>query len=188
MAQDTASHISDTSNWPTLTEAAVRLGSNERTIRRWIDGGQLRAASRPIPGRKPATIVNPDDIERVRAERRQAVTVTPDIEAAPSASNDPAEPAAPALALQTAALKPMLQLFAAIQAGRALDQKPWLTLDEAAEASGLPKAWLLAQARKDWRTFRLPGDTDAQADCVRAINVGSEKHCVWRFSRAALMR
>ena len=77
---------------------------------------------------------------------------------------------------------------AAIQAGRALDQKPWLTLDEAAEASGLPKAWLLAQARKDWRTFRLPGDTDAQADCVRAINVGSEKHCVWRFSRAALMR
>jgi hypothetical protein len=42
----------------------------------------------------------------------------------------------------------------------------WLTLDQAAEQSGLPKSWLLAQAR---------------SGAAFALNVGSAKKAVWRF-------
>ena len=42
----------------------------------------------------------------------------------------------------------------------------WLTADQAAQQSGLPKSWLLAQAR---------------SGAAFAMNVGSAKKAVWRF-------
>jgi hypothetical protein len=50
-------------------------------------------------------------------------------------------------------------------------QKPWLTLAEAAEWSGLPAAWLVAQAR---------------AGAAFAVNVGRGSKAHWRFNREML--
>ncbi len=61
----------DLSSWPTMAEAAVQLGTNERTIRRWIDTGRLKDARRPAVGRKPLVIVDPDDVDRL-AQRAPA--------------------------------------------------------------------------------------------------------------------
>ncbi|MDP9024305.1 MAG: helix-turn-helix domain-containing protein [Candidatus Eremiobacteraeota bacterium] len=49
--------------------------------------------------------------------------------------------------------------------------KPWLTLGEAAEYSGLPAAWLVARAREG---------------AIRAVNVGTGAREFWRFNREGL--
>lgn len=50
--------------------------------------------------------------------------------------------------------------------------KPWLTVDEAVEYSGLPRGYLLKRAREGW---------DAAVD----VSTGGA-HQFWRFNRAAL--
>lgn len=51
------------------------------------------------------------------------------------------------------------------------ETRPWLTLPEAAEVSGLPAGWLLAQAK---------------AGAGFALNVAAGARAHWRFNRAAL--
>ena len=51
--------------------------------------------------------------------------------------------------------------------------KPWLTLSEAEAYSGLPRAWLIAQAR---------------AGALRAVNVGHGAREFWRFNREGLAK
>ena len=178
----------DTSTWPTQTEAAVQLATNERTIRRWIEAGRLKTALRPAVGRKPLVIVDPADVARVRSERQPAVVVDTDIErlgiARPGplgAVGDPDTPQ-PVRALAYNQRDPITGADASVAAAllkamfaaaSAAVPKPWLTTAEAVEYSGLPKAWLLEQARKG----NIP-----------AINVGSGSRERWRFNREALCR
>lgn len=175
----------DTSTWPTQTQAAVQLGTNERTIRRWIEAGRLKTALRPAVGRKPLVIVDPADVARVRIERQPAVQIEPSRTGIDPGLIDPApgpdtrqvvravdynqrDPITGADAsVVTALLKAM---FAAASAAV---PKPWLTTAEAVEYSGLPKAWLLEQARKGK---------------IRAVNVGSGSRERWRFNREALIK
>lgn len=51
--------------------------------------------------------------------------------------------------------------------------KPWLTLAEAVEYSGLPANYLVQQAR---------------ADTIRAVNVGRGAREFWRFNREGLSK
>jgi len=164
----------DRVNWPTMAEAAVRLGTNERTIRRWIDAGKLRPEERPAPGRKPLVIVDPEDVGRLQAERQPPVVMREER----AGSNDTANPNSMALAPFVPANAASLQHFLAgvSHAYPVSRTKPWLTLDEAAEFSGLPRGWLLAQARRG----------EASVPSVMAINVGTEKQPRWRFNREAL--
>lgn len=119
------------SAWPSQTEAAVQLGTNERTIRRYIASGRLRSAKRPVVGAKPQTVIHPDDIARVRQEQEREPArmelELPRIEPAASALAELFAGAARALA--DAKAKPVPTLF--------------LNLDQAAEASGLPRRLLL---------------------------------------------
>ncbi len=135
-------------HWPTQTEAAVQLGTNERTIRRWIEAGRLHSAIRHIAGRKPATIIDPEDIERVRDERQPPEVLHTDSDVRTSLINDVSsipgnaalartEPAAMALAAMFSnALKALLPPPAPAA------PKLFLDLDAAAEYSGLPKRFL----------------------------------------------
>jgi len=176
----------DTSTWPTQTEAAVRLATNERTIRRFIAAGRLRAEKRPVVGAKPQTVIDPADVARVRAEREREKPV---VIAAPGRDHDTdhdtyhdrsevtrIEPAAAALA----------ELFAG--AARALadaQAKPvratWLTLAEAAEASGLPESWLREYAKRC-----LDDETRGAGLQCGVLDVGKRKGGRWRFRRDSL--
>jgi excisionase family DNA binding protein len=181
----------DLSSWPTHTEAAARLATNERTIRRWIESGRLKAAYRPATGRKPIAVVDPEDVERLRSERQQVVVVetTPmqisPMKIAPDFSESDARAVGPHLigvpADQAAALVRSADPFAGLAAHLTRlaaafptpQPKPWLGLAEAAEYSGLPRDWLLAQAR---------------AGALRAVKVGKGSRDRWKFNREALVR
>lgn len=169
----------DLSAWPTQTEAAVRLATNERTIRRFIAAGRLRAEKRPVVGAKPQTVIDPEDVARVRAEREREKPVViesghepdrmpdamPDVRTGTELSR--IEPAAAALA----------ELFAGAARALAAAQQvpvptlpgPFVSLAEAVTLSGMPASWLIAQAK---------------AGAPWAVNIGQGKKAFWRFSIA----
>ena len=165
----------DLSSWPTHTEAAAQLATNERTIRRWIEAGRLKAAYRPAAGRKPIAVVDPADIERLRTERQpvllvEAVQTSTNPDSMPDVRIAPA-PGSPRGGDPFAGLAAHLARLAA--AFPAAQPKPWLTLSEAEAYSGLPRAWLIAQAR---------------SGALRAVNVGQGTKEFWRFNREGLAK
>lgn len=72
-----------------LQAVAEQLGVTKRTVRTWIDDGELRAVDCSIkPGSKPRYRVRPEDLERflerratmpaVKATRRRQMAEVPD--------------------------------------------------------------------------------------------------------------
>jgi hypothetical protein len=161
----------DKSQWPTLTQAAARLGSNERTIRRWIESGRLKASTRTKPGSKPITIIDPGGIEQLRLERLPPVvlqddTVHPDSTALVHAPGS----MAPAVTVD----EHFARLIETIVRAREADAKPWLTLEEASVYSGLTRKWLLEQTASPKRVV-------AVRDMGKYARGGR-----WRFNRKDL--
>jgi hypothetical protein len=128
----------DTSAWPTQTEAAVQLATNERTIRRWIEAGRLRCATRPVTGRKPVTIVDPAGIARVREERRAPVVVLGQAE--PREQPEPVSETA--LAFRDPDARDWAFIVERAREYAAPRPKPFLALAEASDYAGLPKRFL----------------------------------------------
>jgi excisionase family DNA binding protein len=143
--------------WLTKLEAMAMLGVSERTIETWIGEQRLGSRPEPRPGKRPLTMVDGDDVERIRAERNKGAIIR-----TPPASTE-IDPVPPAPGDQVLALA--LRMI-----GPALERerpKEWLTVEEAAEYSGLPEAFLLRAARRgrvialdvgkgrrDWRILR----------------------------------
>jgi hypothetical protein len=150
--------------WLTKAEAQAMLGVSERTIETWIGEQRLGSRPEPRPGKRPLTMVDGDDVERIRAERNKGAIIR-----TPPASTEiaPVSPAAPNELLALA-----LRMMARDAESRTAI-RPWLNLEEAAEYSGLPKSFLLALA--------VHGT-------LLALNVGTERQKRWRFNRAALAR
>jgi len=143
--------------WPSKAAAAAQLGCSVRTLERYIDAGRLRSREQHASGRKPVVVVDPESIAAVLEESRA--------------------PAVRSGAVSSAGVDvPELfqQLLGAVAAGpRSAVPRPWLTIDEAAEYSGLPRGWLLAQAR---------------AGSAIALDVGGGVRRSWRFSRDRLAK
>jgi hypothetical protein len=152
--------------WLTKAAAAARLRCSIRTIERHISEGRLRSRSENVAGRKPAVLVDPAGLAALLAAADPASSLV----ASPRAL-----PAAPAAAMPGPQLGQLLDRIArAIAESKPAAPgplKPWLDLDEAAEYSGLPRAWLLSQAR---------GGSGV------AINVAMGGGDRWRFSRRRL--
>lgn len=139
--------MSPTDGWLTKAEAATALGVDERTIERKARQGLLGAQGRPgFP-----TVYNPADVARLLTARRTGVR--PVVEAAGSTANGNGHGA---LATRAPARSAAEQIAEAIldrlglgptgptgpTATPAGPTTLWLTLDEAAELSGLPRATL----------------------------------------------
>jgi hypothetical protein len=169
--------------WPTATEAAVQLGTNERTIRRFIASRRLGAAKRPVVGAKPQTVVDPADVERVRAERAAPVVIAaPHETAAEPSVGDPAPSAADRVAALAA--RPEVSDALVMAAFKAAlyerpvpaPQTPFLTLSQAEAVSGLPKR-LLARLVRDGRlpALRYAGVAYVRRADLEALEVGTAK-------------
>lgn len=188
--------------WPTKTEAALKLGASIRTVERWIDEGKLTARPKPVPGRKPLITIDPQDVDRIISETRPQRVIEGsdhkprearqgfaellvDSETARLLAKNEREERATALA---AACAPLVERIA--DALRPAEPaKPWLTLAEAAEFSGLPASWLLARARLGSHPESAADKMYADpAGCVVAVNVGTGTREFWRFNRAALAK
>jgi hypothetical protein len=168
----------DLSAWPTQTEAAVQLGTNERTIRRWIEAGRLRAGKRPVAGAKPQTVIDPDSIKRLQAERERGKPVVMPAPEATIRDPDNLPHAMPDVRIngELARIDPFAGLAAHLAKLAAYYPTPpptlpgpFISLEEAAAISGMPKSWLLAQAK---------------AGVPWAINISTGKRARWRFSIA----
>lgn len=152
----------DLSGWPSKLDAARLLGIGERTLDRQIARtGAPEIRMRPRNnGRKPEPVCNPDDLERLVAERKRAVPMPPAFASTVALANPVDDGPAIARVISAVAriLGPPLE---AIEA-RAL----FLTLKQASTYTGLSMA-LLARL--------------AQQGAVDAI-----KDNGWKFRRAGL--
>jgi excisionase family DNA binding protein len=160
------------SAWLSQKEAAEALGVTDRTVRRLCADGKLGSRVQPVLGRKPVVMVDQRDVDRILGERvRPLAVVSTERMPEPWPVRSLSE-----LPDHGKALTPLAQIVAdAIRSLAApASPKPWLTLDEAVEFSGLPRAYLVRAARNG----------AAFAKDVSA----SDKRAAWRFSREGLAR
>jgi hypothetical protein len=101
--------------WVAKPEAVRLTGMNERTLEKKVKAGELRREYRPIPGRKGLPVYHPDDIQKLTERALKPIVLrTP-------ARKPPTVPA---------------PVFTPVY------RKVFLTLQEAVDYSGLPKAYL----------------------------------------------
>ena len=114
-------------SWPDKHAAAATLGLSFRSVERLIEQKKIHIKHRPILGRKPLTILNPEDVDRIKAE------VLPPVPA-PAKTGSVLVPHRPVKAAD---------MLAALTPPRVpLDKKLFLTLREASEFSGLPQSYI----------------------------------------------
>jgi hypothetical protein len=171
--------------WLPKAEAAAYLGVSARSLERHEGKGFIEKRVRragPLE-RTNAVEYSVADLEALKrgAPNVHAREIEPDgynkivINDAP-ASNDTGKTTAVAKrdngALAGAGLAQLVSYFEWLRAQNEPPAvKPWLTLAEAVDYSGLPAAWLVAQARSGG---------------VRAVNVGTGAREFWRFNREGL--
>ena len=128
-------------DWKTQAEAAEILQCSQKTVSRMAAQKKIQRVLRRVPGRKPMPVFNPDDIEAIRAEMVQ-------VEPFPVKERGEVK----TLARQTS--QGGVELLAQLLADRMsparsvpVEQKVFLNLKEAAEYSGMPKAWLVREIK-----------------------------------------
>lgn len=138
------------SNWPTREAAAELLGVSLATLDRWVAAGKLASARRPRRGKRPAIVVDPSDVERLRAPppaHPGYVTAA----ATPAATGVELAVREPGAAVGLPGVGPeMLTLVAAIARAVARPSEPekFLTLEQAAELTGLSVTFLRKRIRE----------------------------------------
>jgi hypothetical protein len=171
-------------------EVCEYLGKSVRTVAGYMAKGELKSTL--INGK---AIFERADVERFKAELdrpiHRGVVVRGGLHGDTVQTMQPLAASPQAVAPhvppidETAKLQHFLaDVFKAYPIAR---PKPWLTLAEAAEYSGLPASWLLAVARHGAHPETAIDKTLMDpTSCVVAINVGTGKNQFWRFNRAAL--
>lgn len=162
--------------WLSKGEAAALLGVQTRQIERREAAGQLRKRMLPKEaGQTAARVVySKADLLALKAGTPNDYRA-PGREVSQKSDNAASTAIAPA-ALVTGGpwLEALGALLARVSPAPVVEPRPWLTLDEAADYSGLPASWLLKSA---------------QAGYVGAIDLGGRpRGGRWRFRRGDLAR
>jgi hypothetical protein len=145
--------MTDLTHWPTEAEAAAVIGCSVRTLQRYAGAGKIEIRTRPREGKKPENVCNPRDVDKLLPA---AHVMPPEDDA--ERSNDRTPPANGVPAVNNFGNGKQIDTFFAfiaaittIVATRQNVAKPeprlWLTLDEAAELSGLTAAYIRDRAR-----------------------------------------
>lgn len=140
--------------WQTLDEAVEYLGKSPKTIERLVSAEILRSRLEPREGRKAQRLYHAGDLERVKTE---------------AISAPQPEPKEKKTTQEVATLTPALADVAARWLDRAEkpEPKPWLTLLEASERSGLTTAYLRRVIREG-KIVAVPGGPFGQLRVSRA--------------------
>src|SRR5438093_3269400 len=128
--------MEDRGTWPSKFELVKELGLSERTLERKIAAGELRREFRNVPGRKPISIIHPDDAAKLKAVTLEAIPA----EKTQVARKPPQGDMTSLVAALTDAFVAALSKVQAIQPSepkRAPHDKLWLSLKEAMQYSGL---------------------------------------------------
>jgi hypothetical protein len=63
--------VNSFAGWKTKAEIVEELGISERTLERMLQKNKVRRGQKRIPGRKPITVISPEDVPRLKAEMVQ---------------------------------------------------------------------------------------------------------------------
>jgi hypothetical protein len=123
-----------TEDWLSTDEAARRLKTTVRTVERYIKEQRVGSAKKRCPGRKPMTLVDPDDVARLVAEQNKGAVLAPETLREHTGAQVTLINSVPA----------MVQRIAdAIENTRPPRVPPFMMLEEAARYSGLPEGLLM---------------------------------------------
>jgi excisionase family DNA binding protein len=118
--------------WVSKVEARERTGLSERTLERKIQDKEIRREYRPFPGRKPLAVLHPNDVAKLEEK-----TLKPIAMQTPTSALLAVKPAQPDMAALSAVLQRLK-----------INEKLYLTLDEAAEYAGLPRSYIYKQIKQ----------------------------------------
>lgn len=137
------------SEWPSESQAAEMLGTSVKTVLRYANDGKIEMRKRPRTGKKPENVFNPRDIEKLLPKAH----VMPTGESADSeewmnapmgklngVARIPEQPITFAYVLS--------ELLRRTTPPAIAPPRPWITLEEAAEMSGLSTSYLLRQVKE----------------------------------------
>jgi excisionase family DNA binding protein len=164
----------DFSTWMTKQQAAEILAVSTKQIERWANDKRLQCGKWKRPEGGPAIVVyHPADIERIAQDRNPGVEpfVLPAAAASPKPTNG-----AHALAVRQPSGEQFIEALAAAvssmsQTSKTPSARLWLTLEEAADYSGLPAAAIVHFI---------------ESKALKALNVGRRRGGQWRIRRLDL--
>jgi excisionase family DNA binding protein len=128
-------------DWPSKAEVAERLGMHTKTIDRAINRGEIQQAYRRVAGRRPMPVLNPEDVAKL-----EAATVQPQPYIMSGEQTGTMALAAPRVS--AGSLPALVELLQAASA-RPAPLPLFLTVDQAAEYTGLPGATVKAFLRDE---------------------------------------
>jgi hypothetical protein len=135
--------------WPTIEQAAEQLQTSVRTLWRYKKEGAIQTKKRPRAGKKPENVCRPADIARLMPSDVQVMAGGP--------ASKQITIRRPAPKTWEGALERIATMMTAQTASVAIGVKLWLSLDEAAEYSGLARTDLLLLCKQGKLTARKSG-------------------------------
>lgn len=137
-----APQLPDLSQWLTDDEAIARLGIGRRSLDRESEGGRLHPMKRPVPGQRAERVWDPAEIDARAPQPPRSMqvvsTVPPSMSGMSESSHLPALPGSMGAEAMEAVIMRLVEMVAAASQS----PKPWITLDEASEATGLSRKLL----------------------------------------------
>lgn len=134
--------VIDTSKWLIRDEAMAILTISARTLDRYAEAGTLRRSIRPVPGRRPRSTYCPEDVDQlaklmdIERHGKERSMETGQLETPPP--NGPTTSELPSL---------VASAIAGLPEHSNSPQPTYVTLDKAAELTGLPSSFLLKAAK-----------------------------------------
>lgn len=149
--------------WLSLAETVEKIGKSASTIERWVASGMLPSKLERRPGRKPERLYDAEAVARLAAQTERPDGTNRSLIVAPARPHAPAEVAVADKSI--AAFGEVMKQWVGAQRLPPLAEKFWLTLDEAALLSGIPRTSLKKliganeiRARRFGRAWRIRRD------------------------------
>jgi hypothetical protein len=173
----------DLSSWLTKAAACAALGVKERTLERLAKDGKIQKQDLPADGRRPIPVYNPEDIEKILADKKTMVLV-PSVDSA-------------SVGKAGGEMDKLLALATVIQAARPQTLPLWLSLRQASIYSGLSMSCIARLCRvggipgvfrdRGWRIPRVGLDWVAgiAPTAPRAMTQLSETQSILESKRAS---
>jgi len=150
----------DLSTWPTKTQAAEQLGISVRALERRIEQHEIEALPRKRNGKRPETVCNPRDVDRLKPAAHVMPAAPSEMPGAPSEKSGPS---------------PALQIMAALTAGLQQPRQPirWLTIEEAAAQSGISSRSLKLAVKDQQHRAALDAWRDGRKWKISSVKLNS---------------
>lgn len=153
----------DVTNWLSKADAASFLKISIRALERKIEAKEVETAPRPRDGKRPETVCNPQDIERLMAKPAHVMPA----DSSTAIATRPPEKYGRAVALE------VMAAVAAMRGIQLQSERRWLTLPESAERSGITKRSLQLAIKDEQHRAALGAWKDGRSWKIDRVKLDS---------------